>query len=214
MIRRYWRATWTFIPYLRHYKRLAAGSVFLTIAGALADLAAPWPFALLVGSILAGKPPPAIVTQLWGNSTEFLIAAAVLGGFLLVFIVHGIAVFSEWVNTKLDLSIALDFRTKLFAHVLGLSDFFFDEAAPGDYMYRINYEARSVGAMAVAMPPIAQSVLTLAGYFVIALTLDPLLALAALTVVPFIYYSTTYYAKRIEPKLVTVRGLEGVSLTM
>jgi ATP-binding cassette subfamily B protein/subfamily B ATP-binding cassette protein MsbA len=188
--------------------------VLLTLGGALADLAQPWPFALLIGYVLVGKQPPPIVTSIFGSSTEVLIAATVTGGFLLVFVVHGIAVLSEWINTKLDLSIALDFRTKLFAHVLGLSDFFFDEAAPGDYMYRINYEARSVGAMAVAIPPLAQSVVTLLGYFVIALTLDPLLALAALTVVPFIYYSTGYYAKRIEPKLVTVRGLEGVSLTM
>ena len=214
MRRRYWRAAWTFLPYLRPYKGLAAGSVLLTVAGALADLATPWPFALLIGYVLVGKPAPAIVTAVFGINAEVLIAAAVSGGFLLVFVVHGIAVLSEWVNTKLDLSIALDFRTKLFAHCLELSDCFTDEAAPGDFMYRINYEARSVGAMAVAVPPLVQSLLTLVGYFVIALTLDPLLALISLTVVPFIYYSTGYYAKRIEPRLVTVRGLEGISLTM
>jgi ATP-binding cassette subfamily B protein/subfamily B ATP-binding cassette protein MsbA len=212
--RRYWRAAWTFLPYLRPYKSLAVGSVLLTLVGALTDLAGPWPFALLIGYVLVGKPPPAIITAVFGSHTEVLITAAVAGGFLLVFLAHGIAVLSEWINTKLDLSIALDFRTKLFAHVLDLSDFFFDEAAPGDYMYRINYEARSVGAMAVAIPPLAQSVITIVGYFLIALTLDPLLALATLTVVPFIYYSTGFYAKRIEPKLVTVRGLEGISLTM
>jgi ATP-binding cassette subfamily B protein/subfamily B ATP-binding cassette protein MsbA len=212
--RRYWRAAWTFLPYLRHYKGLAAGSVGLLVAGALSDLASPWPFALLVGYVLVRKPLPEPVTLVFGANTETLIVAAVGGGFLLVFIAHGIGVLSNWVNTKLDLSIALDFRSTLFAHCLELSDCFTDEAAPGDFMYRINYEARSVGAMAVAIPPLAQSLITLAGYFVIALTLDPVLALLALTVVPFIYYSTGYYAKRIEPRLVTVRGLEGISLTM
>ena len=214
MKRRYWRAAWTFLPYLRRYKRLAAGSVVLLVAGALADLATPWPFALLIGYVLVGKLPPGPVTTVFGVNTDVLIVAAVSGGFLLVLLVHGIAVISEWVNTKLDLSIALDFRTRLFAHCLELSDCFTDEAAPGDFMYRINYEARSVGAMAVAVPPLAQSLITLVGYFVIALTLDPALAFLALTVVPFIYYSTGYYAKRIEPRLVTTRGLEGLSLTM
>jgi ATP-binding cassette subfamily B protein/subfamily B ATP-binding cassette protein MsbA len=214
MMRRYWRAAWTFVPYLRRYKRLAVGSVLLTVAGALADLASPWPFALLVGYVLVRQPPPALVTTIFGSNAGVLIVAAVTGGFLLVFIVHGIAVLSEWVNTKLDLSIALDFRSRLFAHCLRLSDLFTDESAPGDFMYRINYEARSVGAMAVALPPLAQSLITLVGYFVIALSLDRSLALLALTVVPFIYYSTGFYAKRIEPRLVTVRGLEGVSLTM
>ncbi len=214
MIRRYWRAAWTFVPYLGRYKRLAAGSIVLTVFGALADLASPWPFALLVGYVLVRKPPPAPISDIFGLNAGVLITAAVTGGFLLVFIVHGIAVLSEWINTRLDLSIALDFRSRLFAHCLELSDCFTDEAAPGDFMYRINYEARSVGAMAVAVPPLAQSLITLIGYFVIALSLDPVLALLALTVVPFIYYSTGYYAKRIEPRLVTVRGLEGISLTM
>jgi ABC-type multidrug transport system fused ATPase/permease subunit len=214
MKRRYWRAAWTFLPYLRPYKRLAVGSLLLTVVGAMADLAAPWPFALLIGYVLVREPPPAPITAVFGVNTEPLIVAAVSAGFLLVFLVHGIAVLAEWTNTKLDLSISLDFRTRMFAHALELSDCFTDEAAPGDFMYRINYEARSVGAMAVAIPPLAQSVLTLLGYFLIALSLDPVLGLLALTVVPFIYYSTGYYAKRIEPRLVTVRGLEGVSLTM
>src|SRR5262249_33293114 len=155
------------------------GSVLLMVLGALADIAQPWPFAFLIGYVLVGKAPPALVTAVLGDNTEFLIVAAVTGGFLLVFLVHGISVLSEWINTKLDLSIALAFRSKLFGHALDLSDIFTDEAAPGDFMYRINYEARSVGAMAVAIPPLAQSLITLVGYFAIALTLDPLLALAA-----------------------------------
>src|SRR5215471_6436198 len=118
MRRRYWRAAWTFIPYLRPYKRLAVESVLLTVVGALADLAQPWPFALLIGYVLVQKAPPPVVTAIFGANTEFLIGTAVSGGILLVLLAHGIAVLSEWVNTKLDLSIALDFRTKLFAHVL------------------------------------------------------------------------------------------------
>ncbi|HXA42101.1 MAG TPA: ATP-binding cassette domain-containing protein [Candidatus Solibacter sp.] len=214
MRRRYWRAAWTFVPYLRRYKFLAASSITTTILGAVLTLAQPWPFALLIGYVLVHRAPPQIVGQLFGLNTEFLVAAAVAGGFLLVFLIHGIAVINEWVNTRLDLSIALDFRSDLFAHCQELTDCFTDEAAPGDFIYRINYEAYAVGAMAVSIPPLAQSLLTLLGFFVIALTLDPLLALLSLTVMPFIYYSTSYYARRIEPRLVTVRGLEALSLTM
>jgi ATP-binding cassette subfamily B protein/subfamily B ATP-binding cassette protein MsbA len=44
--------------------------------------------------------------------------------------------------------------------------------------------------------------------FWITYTLDPLLALLALTVVPFIYYSVGFYSARIVPRLQYVRGLE------
>jgi ABC-type multidrug transport system fused ATPase/permease subunit len=81
-------------------------------------------------------------------------------------------------------------------------------------MYRINFEAKAVGAMTVALPPFGQSLLTLIGMFIVALTLDPVLALLSLTIVPFIYYSVEFYGNRIEPRLVAVRTLESASLTI
>ena len=57
---------------------------------------------------------------------------------------------------------------------------FHDETTTGDSMYRINFEAKAVGQMAVALPPLAQSVLTLIGMFVIACKIDLALALLSL----------------------------------
>ncbi len=81
-------------------------------------------------------------------------------------------------------------------------------------MYRINNQAAAVGSIAVAMPPLGQSVLTLFGMFLITFRINRELALLALSVVPFIYYSTGYYASRIEPRLYFVRNLEGQSLSI
>ena len=39
--------------------------------------------------------------------------------------------------------------------------------------------------------------------------MDYQLALLSMTVVPFIYYSTGYYMKKIQPRLYHVKGLEG-----
>jgi ATP-binding cassette, subfamily B, bacterial len=66
----------------------------------------------------------------------------------------------------------------------------------------------------VAIPPILQSIATLVGMFVIALNISVTLTLLAASVVPFIYYSTGYYVKRIEPRLIQVRGMEGESLSI
>ena len=78
----------------------------------------------------------------------------------------------------------------------------------------MNLEAQNIGEITVSMPPLLQSVLTLGDMFFIAFRLAPGLALLALAVVPFIYLSTGYYAKKIEPRLYEVRNAEGKSLSI
>jgi ABC-type multidrug transport system fused ATPase/permease subunit len=75
-------------------------------------------------------------------------------------------------------------------------------------------QSDSVGSVTVSVGPILQSLGMLIGMFVIACAIDPELALLSLAVVPFIYYSTGYYTKRIEPRLYYVRGLEGQALSI
>ena len=45
----------------------------------------------------------------------------------------------------------------------------------------------------MAVPPLAQNVLTLVGMFWMSYRLNPTLALLSLSVVPFLYYSVGYY---------------------
>jgi ABC-type multidrug transport system fused ATPase/permease subunit len=81
-------------------------------------------------------------------------------------------------------------------------------------MYQINGLASAVGSVIVALPPVLQSVVTLGGMFYIAYRIDPTLALLSLTVIPVIYASLGYYARRVEPRLVNARQLEGQSLSI
>ena len=66
----------------------------------------------------------------------------------------------------------------------------------------------------MAIPPLLQSVVTLVGMFVIVTRIEPVLALLALSVVPFIYSSAGYYARRIQPQVMRVRNLESQSMTI
>ena len=61
----------------------------------------------------------------------------------------------------------------------------------------------------MALPPLAESLLTLVGMMVIALLIDWQLALISLSVVPLIYYSLGLYGTRIVPRLQRVQSLEG-----
>ncbi|MCU1380083.1 MAG: ABC-type multidrug transport system, ATPase and permease component [Acidimicrobiales bacterium] len=214
MKRAYWRYLPTVFPYVRRYKGLAACSVLLLIASAVAVLAEPWPLALLVDGVLGDGRRPALVTDLVGTSDTALIVFAVVSGFLVTVVVHGLAMLSNYVNTKLSQQIALDFRSDLFQHCQRLSHAFHDEQQTGDFMYKINFEAHAVGEMSVALAPLAQSALTLIGMVWITIRIDTVLGLLALTIVPFIYYATGIYGRSVEPHQLRVRGLESHNLTV
>src|SRR6266852_2429457 len=81
-------------------------------------------------------------------------------------------------------------------------------------MTQINLMPDQAGDLMVGLPPLVQSGVTLIGMFAIAIELDPVLALLALTVVPVIYYSIGLYAARIVPRLQQVRGLEWQTLSI
>ena len=218
-MRKHWRHIPRVLPYLRPHKRLAITSVFMTVAAAVVALAAPWPLAFLVDGVLgkrAGtktkKPIPSWITALFGHSPYHLIVAAVIAGLLIALLINGLAVLTEYVNTKLSLRMTQQFRSDLFHNALRQSVAFHDARSVGDFIARINMESASVGNITVALPPLGEGFLTLAGMAFIVYRMDHTLALLALTVTPFIYYSVGYYGKRIEPRLRHARALEGRSL--
>jgi len=212
--REYWRYLPFVFPYALRHKGHLAGSVLLMLVGAGAALLEPLPLALLVDGVFSGHEPPGVVAALFGTSASTLILVAVFGSLGIVLLVNGIGVAESFVNTRLEQRIALDLRYDLFGHCLRLSRAFHDVTSPGDYIYRINYEAHSAGAITVAFMPLIQSLLTLMGMFAVTYHLAPTLALLALTVVPFIYWCTGIYGKVIEPRLIKARELEGESLSI
>lgn len=203
--------TW---PYLRPYRRLAVGSVGLTGLSAAAALAEPWPLAFIVDTVLSQRPAPDVITDLVGDGPGALILVAVAASLLLTVLVGGLAVLNDYLNTSIDLRMVLDFRSDLFRNAQRLSLTFHDNNRTGLLMYRINEQASTLGAIVVALPALAQSALTVVGMLYITYRIDPHLAMLATAVVPFVYYSTTAYANRVEPRLYEVRRLEGTNLSI
>ncbi|HET7428373.1 MAG TPA: ABC transporter ATP-binding protein [Gaiellales bacterium] len=200
------------LPYLRPYRHLVAMSFGMVAIGSLMSLLAPWPLAIMIDSVLGDKPLPAPLHELEGLGTYQLLALTVIAGLLITGAQHGLAVVDNYVNTKLDQSLVLDLRSDLFRHVQRLSLAFHDRTRTGQMMFEINNQASGIGAIVVAIPPLLQSIITVAGMFVILLRLEPTLALLSLGVVPPIYFSAGYYARRIQPRVVEVRHLESRSM--
>lgn len=202
------------VPYLRPHKRLAGMSLALVAMSAVTSLLAPWPLAIVVDSVLGNKPLPHLLGFLDGTGRYRLLAIAVVGGLAITGLEHGFAVIDNYVNTKLDLSMVLDLRSDLLRHIQRLALPYHDRTKTGQMMFEINNQASGIGRITVAIPPLLQALVTVIGMFVVLLRLDPLLALLALTVVPPIYLSATYYARQIQPRVLDVRHRETQSMTM
>ena len=210
-----WRLIPRLFPYLRPYRRLVVVSLSLSVVGIVIGLADPWPLAFMVDTVLGTRPIPAAVESVIGHHDRVtLLVFAALAGLLLVAGRNVMSVFHEYVNTKVHQRLVLDFRSDLFEHAQRLSVSYHDSTPTGRLMSQLNFLPDQAGDLLIGIPPLAQSLLTLVGMFVIAFTLDPVLALIALTVVPVIYYSVGVYNARIVPRIQKVRGLEWQTLSI
>src|SRR5918996_1878757 len=213
-IRRDWRLLPKAFPYLRPYRKFAVGMSVATLLVALVALAEPWPLAFVIDGVLGEDPVPGWVTAIVGDGIGALIVFAVIATLVLTLLSGGLTVINEYLSTTVNQYMTLDFRSDLVQHVQRLSFSYHEGERTGVLMYRLNQQSGAIGQIVTGLPAIAQSVLTMAGMAFITFKIDPLLALIALGVTPFIFYSTTYYADRIEPRLYRVRGLEGMNLAI
>ena len=203
------------LPYLRPYRMLAGASVVLIVTASAASLLTPWPLQILVDYVLTNQPLPGLLAPLTGLLTQKqLLAATVVASLAATVLVHGIAVFDQYVNTKLNLRMALDFRSDLFDHAQKLSMAYHDQRRTGHLIFAINSQGEAVSQLIMTVPPVAQSVITLCGMVWICWNIDRQLTLIALSIAPLLYFATGYYMRHIHTRLTEVRNMEGESLSI
>lgn len=211
---RSWKHLPRILPYLRRYWGLVNGSVVLLIIGTVVSLAEPWPMAFLVDAALTKHGHPGWVGHLFGDNVRVIVLVAAASGLILVLVYNAVSVISEYIGTKLDSYLTMDLRKDVFRKAQQLSLHYHDTRRAGYFAQNINTHTTALGQIVVSIPQLLQSALTLIGMFVIAALLDLKVALASLAVVPFIYYATVFYSRRIEPSLVHTRDQEGLSLSI
>ena len=214
-LRRDWKLLPKALPYLRPYRKLAALSMLLTVLLALVALAEPWPLAFVVDSVLGDKPAPGWATAIFGDSTGGADCArgrrhpadhaALRWAHRHQRVPDDQGRPARWCSTSAATCSSTPSGSRWRSTT---------RSGTGILMYRINTQAAAVGQIVVGLPAIAQSRPDVIGMAYITFRIDPLLALLALGVTPFIFYSTTYYADRIEPRLYRVRGLEGMNMAI
>ncbi len=204
-------------PYLRPYWRLALISWGLTVLTVLVGLLAPWPLTILIDSVLGTHPLPPLLQPLLGAMAEnqwTLMVVVILTGLGVTLLDNVLSVLDNYVQTRLEQGMILDFRSDLFQHAQQLSLAFHDQRRSGQLIFAINNQAGAVVGLFMTIQPLAQSVLTLVGMFWILMRIDWQLAFLSLIVVPFLYYAVGYYSTHIQARLREVTGMEGQTLSI
>ena len=214
-VRRNLQTLWRILPYLKPYWRLAILALVLTLLAALFSLLLPWPLAIMFDSVIGGHPLPRVLEPMFGSLNRLTLLALLAVGSVTLTATQGMfGVIEQYISTKIDQYMTLEFRSDLFRHAQRLPFAYHDQRKTGQFVAQINLQASSAGNIVVAIPPILQSIATLVGMLVVALSINVKLTLLVISVVPLIYYSTGYYVKRIEPRLIKVRSMEGESLSI
>jgi ATP-binding cassette subfamily B protein len=212
-------------PYVRPYRRAAAGSMGITVVSAILALAQPWPLAIMLDDVFprargaAGSVEAAhlgfVRSVLGAHPNVYMVIAYTAGGaFLITLLIHGSAVLAHWLGTNLEQRMILDLRSDLFNHALRLSLTFHDQRLTGQLMNQINVQASAMGTILMAFPPVVQALLTLIGMFTISVLISWELALLSLISLPVIWWSLNQYGARIVPRLQRVQRLEWGSLSI
>jgi ATP-binding cassette subfamily B protein/subfamily B ATP-binding cassette protein MsbA len=211
-----WKALPRVKPYLRPYRRRLILVISLTVAGAAFGLAEPWPLAVILNNVLHETQPAGIVRDIFGPDPTVwvVLVSMVTARFLLIVLGNGVTVLNHYLGAKTEQNMVLDLRGDLFAHAQRLSFTFHDRRQTGALMSQINLQASAVGTIVMVVPPIAEALLTLIGMLVISMLIDWQIALVALVILPFLFFSFNLYGRRIVPRLQRVQKLEWDSLSI
>ena len=203
--------------YLRPYWKIAIASGSIIFLAGSVSLLAPWPMKVIIDNVLDRQPLPGWMAGIAGGLSQnrvALMVAVVFVGLLITLLGDLLGIVESYVNTRLELSMARDFRSELFLHAQRLSLAFHDHRRSGQLIYAINSQADAVPGVVMVVPGLLQSAITLLGMFWITYRMDPTLALLSLAVVPFLYGSVGFYVKHIQHRLDDVSNLEAETLSI
>jgi ATP-binding cassette subfamily B protein len=180
------------LGFLRDYKRGVWWSAILAALAMVATIAIPALTGLAIGAIEDGD----------RDRLRTLAIAIAIAGFLRL----GLTVARRLIAGRVSLGVELDLRDRLYEHLLGLDLAFFDGQQTGQLMSRATVDLSSVRFfLGYGLVLISQAALTLVFAAIAMIVVDPLLALVALSPIPFVVWVAQRYSERARPALQEVQ---------
>jgi ATP-binding cassette subfamily B protein len=196
------RALW---PYVRRQWKALAGAGGATGVLTAADLAKPWPLAIVVDELLGRTAPFAL------DGGDWTMLAGVAALVLVIALAEAGATYLSnlWLQTAGE-RISHELRVRVYDHLQALSLAFHQRRQKGDLLTRVTGDVNAMGDLfAQSLGAIAQAALLAVGMTVVLLVIDPVLALVSLATAPALLGISRVYRQRVRSTAKVRRAHEG-----
>ncbi|MBE6037240.1 MAG: ABC transporter ATP-binding protein [Clostridiales bacterium] len=176
--------------YLLRYKFLLFGAFALTIGSNLLGLVGPKLSGFAIDAIgtEAGKVDFNSVFYYCGLMVAFYLASALLSYLLSVLMIY------------ISRKVVYQMRSDIFNKLMSLPVGFFDNNQTGDLLSRISYDTDTINtSLSHDLVQILASAITIAGAFVMMLTISPVLVLVFVVTIPLSIFLTKFIASHTRP---------------
>ncbi len=193
-------------PYVMRQWRALTGAGLATGVLAAAELAKPWPLALIVDHVLEQRTVPFELTA------ADLRAVLLVGGLILAIAVaeSSATYFSDlWMQSAGE-RITHELRVAVYDHLQRLSLAFHQRSQKGDLLTRVTGDVRDMGQLfSDTLKEMLQSALLALGMTVVLLFIDPVLALLSLSTAPILVVISWIFRRRVRDRARKQRRHEG-----
>ncbi|MBV8735346.1 MAG: ABC transporter ATP-binding protein [Solirubrobacterales bacterium] len=196
---------------LPHWRAIAllCGTMLIDIA---LDLLKPWPLKLVIDNVLGHHGTPQIIAStLPGSASPHgLLAWAAAGTVAIFLLATASSTAYSYFSLRIGQRMVFELAADLFAHFQRLSLMFHSRRPLGDTIARVTGDSYCISTLVTdALIPAVQALLMLTAMFVVMWTLEPLLTLVALGVLPFLVVVIRFMAKPMKDRPREQRDLEG-----
>jgi ABC-type multidrug transport system fused ATPase/permease subunit len=194
-------------PFIAGHWKALAGAGMCSLFVALAELAKPWPIALVIDELFAGHEG---AFSLEASDLRLLAGIAVL--VVAIAAVDAISTyFSDLWLQRAGERIVHDLRTAAYAHLQRLSLGFHQRRQKGDLVTRVTADVNAVGSMfSDSLGPMVQAVMLLVGIVIVSIVVDPVLALVSFAATPVLAVLSFRYRGQLRTAARAQRSHEGV----
>src|SRR4051794_15438489 len=196
----------TLRPYvLRQWPALLGATASTTVIAA-AELAKPWPLALIVDHLLSDRQAP---FTLDGGDIRLLLAIGAL--ILAIAVAESAATYLSglWMQSAGE-RITHELRVAIYDHLQRLSLAFHQRTPKGDLLTRVTEDVNDMGELfSDTLGEMLQSALLAVGMSVVLLFIDPVLALLSLATAPILVWVSYVFRRKVRERARRQRHHEG-----
>ncbi|HTF54461.1 MAG TPA: ABC transporter ATP-binding protein [Pseudonocardia sp.] len=207
------RQLWRFRAYGRRELRPLLLGVVMRIGELIADLAAPWPLALVIDNALGGTRltgPLGSIAYLLGPSTVAMLTMASVAVLLLTAASGVFDYLGDRIMNSAGERITSRIRSDMFAQLQRLPMAYHDREAVGELTSRVSTDtARIENGMVGLFSTLAPGLLSLVGYGTVMLLVSWRLGLIALCAAPLLFITAAHYTKLTRKAARRRRAAEG-----